>query len=326
MLCFMVSAQETNTWSSSRPDGHAPIHIMGDHMHSKGEVMFSYRFMTMKMDGALSESSEIKNATIFENYMAAPEKMTMDMHMLGFMYAPTNQLTLLLMANYLSNSMDLTSKMNIGFETQSTGFGDVTVGGLVHLMSKNQQKLHANLGVSIPTGSLNQRGDTPMMKNTQLAYPMQLGSGTWDPYAGITYLGQSTSTSWGFQTVFKTRIGDNDKNYSLGNQWSLSGWYALQASKSLSFSGSLDYFSVGSIKGKDADLNPMMMPLFNTKNSGRNQLNFGLGSNYLVSNGLLKNVRLAAELIIPLTQSVNGIQMKKGLTGVIGIQYAIHNH
>lgn len=322
----MVSAQETDTWSSSRPDGHAPIHIMGDHMHSKGEFMFSYRFMTMNMDGILSKSSEIQNAVVFENYMAAPQKMTMDMHMLGFMYAPSNQFTMLLMVNYLSNSMDLTSKMNVGFETQSSGLGDLTIGGLVHLISRNQQKLHANFGVSIPTGGLNQRGDTPMMMNTKLAYPMQLGSGTWDPYFGVTYLGQTHLTSWGLQTLSKFRLGDNANDYSLGNRLSLSGWYALKVSNNLSFSGSLEYVSLGGIKGKDMTLNPIMMPLFSTKNSGRNQLDFGLGSNYLVSKGAFKNMRVAVELIVPLSQSVEGIQMKNGLTGVIGIQYAFHSH
>ncbi|CAN0438246.1 unnamed protein product, partial [Scytosiphon promiscuus] len=29
-----------------RVDGHAPIGAMGDHLHKKGEFMFSYRFMS----------------------------------------------------------------------------------------------------------------------------------------------------------------------------------------------------------------------------------------------------------------------------------------
>jgi len=30
-------------WTSARPDGHAPISVMGDHTHHKGEWMFSYK-------------------------------------------------------------------------------------------------------------------------------------------------------------------------------------------------------------------------------------------------------------------------------------------
>ncbi|MEL7333685.1 MAG: hypothetical protein AAFN12_15670 [Cyanobacteria bacterium J06560_2] len=32
-------------WSPSRPDSHAPIGVMGDHTHEKGEFMLSYRYM-----------------------------------------------------------------------------------------------------------------------------------------------------------------------------------------------------------------------------------------------------------------------------------------
>ena len=44
---------------SSRPSAHAPISIMGDHLHNSGEWMFSYRFMHMDMQGSLIGSREI---------------------------------------------------------------------------------------------------------------------------------------------------------------------------------------------------------------------------------------------------------------------------
>ena len=34
-----------------RADGHAPIGVMGDHLHKRGEWMLSYRFMRMNMEG-----------------------------------------------------------------------------------------------------------------------------------------------------------------------------------------------------------------------------------------------------------------------------------
>ncbi len=40
-----------------RSDSHAPISIMGDHMHKKDEFMVSYRYMFMGMDGYQSGSS-----------------------------------------------------------------------------------------------------------------------------------------------------------------------------------------------------------------------------------------------------------------------------
>jgi hypothetical protein len=325
LLCPLLWAQQTKE-SASRPDGHAPIHIMGDHLHAKGELMFSYRLMTMQMQGLLLSSSAVENDAVFKDYMAAPQNMTMHMHMLGIMYAPSDKLTMMLMGNYTANDMQLETKMNMSFETQSKGFGDVSLSGLIHLAKFKRQKAHATLGVSIPTGSLNQRGSTPMNSDSRLAYPMQLGSGTWDPYVGVTYLGQSDRTSWGIQTVFKFRLGTNSEGYALGNTWNLTGWYAVKANKNLSLSGALYYTYSGRISGKDAQLNPMMMPLFDTKNSGRKQVDLGIGSNYFISEGSLKNLRFAFEVKLPLSQRIEGIQMKHNWCGMLGLQYAFAGH
>ena len=46
----------------SRPDAHAPIGIMGDHIHKKGEVMFSYRYMRMEMSDLQDGTHDISRA------------------------------------------------------------------------------------------------------------------------------------------------------------------------------------------------------------------------------------------------------------------------
>lgn len=309
-------------WSSGRPDGHAPISVMGDHYHGKGEVMFSYRFMPMFMKGVLQSTDDIEDESVFENFMASPQEMQMNMHMLGAMYAVSDNVTLMAMANYISNNMDLKTRMDSEFTTESSGFSDISISGLIKILNQNRQSLHANLGVSLPVGSISERDDTPMMEDAVLAYPMQMGSGTFDPSVGITYLGQSNLLSWGFQPKYKFRIGDNAENYSLGNRFDAVAWGAIKMSDLLSFSTSLSYFNLGEIEGSDARLNPMMMPLFNTNNSGRSQLDVGLGSNLYISKGSLKNLRFGVEVKLPVYQDVNGIQMKNKLMGMLGIQYS----
>jgi len=84
-------------WTSARPDGHAPIGVMGDHTHEVGEVMFSYRYMVMDMDGLIDGSDSISRADVFaEGFAVTPTEMTMEMHMFGLMYAWSDELTLML--------------------------------------------------------------------------------------------------------------------------------------------------------------------------------------------------------------------------------------
>tara|TARA_B110000208_G_scaffold80785_1_gene103132 strand:- start:339 stop:1361 length:1023 start_codon:yes stop_codon:yes gene_type:complete len=323
LLWSNVTIAQENQWTSARPDGHAPISVMGDHYHKKGEFMFSYRFMPMRMEDNIQSSDDISNEDIYQNFMVAPQKMNMNMHMLGAMYAPSDRVTLMVMGNYISNSMDLRTGMGVDFTTESGGLGDITVSSLIKILNNNRQSLHGNVGVSIPTGDIDQRDATPMMNDAQLAYPMQLGSGTWDPSLGLTYLGQSDKLSWGAQSKYKFRLGENSENYTFGNRFDVVGWGAIKVSDYFSFSTSLSYFDTQKIDGVDADLNPMMMPLFNTDNSGRSQLDVGIGTNFFVPKGSLKDLRIGAEIKIPAYQQVNGIQMKNTLMATFGIQYTI---
>ena len=323
LLWSNVTIAQENQWTSARPDGHAPISVMGDHYHKKGEFMFSYRFMPMWMEDNIQSSNDISNEDIYQNFMVAPQKMSMNMHMLGAMYAPSDRVTLMVMGNYISNSMDLRTGMGVDFTTKSSGLGDITVLSLIKILNNNRQSLHGNVGISIPTGDIDQRDATPMMNDAQLAYPMQLGRGTWDPSLGLTYLGQSDKLSWGAQSKYKFRLSENSENYTFGNRFDIVGWGAIKVSDYLSFSTSLSYFNTQKIDGVDADLNPMMMPLFNTDNSGRSQLDVGIGTNFFVPKGSLKDLRIGAEIKIPAYQQVNGIQMKNTLMATFGIQYTI---
>ena len=88
---------------------HAPIGVMGDHLHAQGEWMLSYRFMSMRMEDNLRGSQSISPESIASaglNLRVVPVEMKTDMHMFGAMYAPSDKLTLMLMLNYLQKEMD----------------------------------------------------------------------------------------------------------------------------------------------------------------------------------------------------------------------------
>lgn len=329
MLWFETGVAQQMDHSEHHHEGHShhnycqPISIMGAHMHSKGSVMLSYRYMPMWMKGNLQSTDDISNDDIYQNYMVAPQKMQMNMHMISVMYAPSNDITIMIMGNYISNSMDLKTKMGTDFTTKSDGFGDIVLAGLVKIVNNKKHSLHGNLGVSIPTGNIDQRDATPMMHDAQLAYPMQLGSGTWDPILGLTYSWQSETFFWGVQPKYTFRLTENSKNYTFGNRFDVVGWGAVKISDHFSFSASLSYFDKQKLEGVDADLDPMMMPLFNTANSGRSQLDFGFGASFYVPKGILKNLRVATEAKVPIYQKLNGVQMKNTLMVTLGVQYVI---
>ncbi|WP_299315572.1 transporter [uncultured Aquimarina sp.] len=331
MVTQFISAQEgdkENKWSGSRPDGHAPISVMGDHTHGKGEFMFSYRYMYMNMEDLNrgSENVDFSNALPPNDiYMVTPTNMPMNMHMLGIMYAPNNKITLMAMVNYSSQEMDHLTAMGGAFKTESSGFGDTKIGALYKFFNKNKQQLHGQIGLSIPTGSIDKKDVTPAStpNETILPYPMQIGSGTWDTEIALTYLKQWNILSFGTQARTTLRIGENDNEYRLGNKYSLNNWIAVTAADWLSFSGRLELGATDKISGTNPDLNPMMVITADTANSGMTYTNAGLGFNLYAFKGSIKNLRLGFEASIPLFQNMNGIQLRNKETITLGLQYAL---
>lgn len=304
------------------PDSHAPISVMGDHAHHEGGWMTSYRYMHMTMEDNYTGSNKVTPAQVLNSFMVSPKSMTMDMHMFGLMYAPSEKLTLMLMLPYLDISMDHVTRMGAHFTTKSSGLGDPTIGGLWVLHNSDSDKVHLNFGLSLPTGEIEVRGATPMGANSLLPYAMRLGSGTFDLKPGITWTHQSSSWSAGAQASGTIRLGENDRDYTLGNTLQITSWVARRINPSLSLSARVSHDSWGDIDGRDAGLNPMMVPTARTDLRGGTRLTAWLGANLLGTSDALKNHRLALEIGLPVHQDLDGPQLGTTLITTIGWQYS----
>lgn len=313
-------SNDPDKWSAARPDGHAPIGVMGDHTHHKGEFMASYRYMFMNMDGNRDGTDSLSESEVLQNFMVTPVDMTMEMHMFGAMYAVSEDVTLMAMVPYVSKEMEHLTRNGTRFTTNSEGFGDIKTTALYTIFNKDKQRIHLNLGASFPTGSINEKDDTPAGEDQILPYPMQIGSGTFDLLPGITYLGQSDEGSWGAQALTTLRLGKNDNGYRLGNKYQLSGWIARNWTNWLSTSLRLTGTTWGDIDGADDRLNPMMIPTADPDLRSGTQINLGLGVNLYAPEGNLKGSRLAMEFELPILRDLDGPQLETDWQLTLGLQ------
>lgn len=326
VLAFSGSAQ-AHEGLKHNANTHAPIGVMGDHTHNQGEFMMSYRFMNMAMAGMGSGSQSLSNEQVFEDYMMGPIEMDMSMHMLGFMYAPTDRLTLVAMINHSEKEMTMENRMGMRFRTQSSGSSDTKLGALYRLKSWDNNHLHLNLGLSLPTGSINTKDDTPMGENMILPYGMRLGSGTYDVNVGLTWNQYHETHAFGAQIMSTYRTGENDADYRLGHENQLHAWASKNLSNSWSLSARLEAKNSQSIKGSDARLMMMasmnMTPAANANFSGGNWLNLGLGVNFISnSTDAFNGHRVAFEYKVPLLEDLEGIQMRNDGMWTLGWQKA----
>ncbi|PCH99618.1 MAG: alpha-amylase [Alphaproteobacteria bacterium] len=303
----------------------APIGVTGDHLHAKGDWMIGYSFMNMEMKGnrnGLTDDLTPEEVITFNNPHAGPAnlrvvptEMTMKMHMLGGMYGLTDDLTLMVMATVHDNSMNHTTfnmpgTARIGtFTTNSTGLGDTQVAGMFSILDDENHTLNGRIGVSLPTGSIDEVDDVLTPMNTtptlRLPYAMQLGSGTYDFMPGLTYT--YGHGDWSFGSAYGGRIhmGRNNEGYTRGDWHELNSWVGYKASETLGFSANIKGKTEEMIKGQDTDITAPVQTA-DPENYGGQKIHLGLNAGYK----FLEENTVKASFFVPVYQNLNGPQLE----------------
>lgn len=307
---------------AGRADDHAPIGVMADHRHDKGEWMFSYRAMLMTMEGNRDGTNRRSTDQILRSgsgaYRVAPLEMTMTMHMLGVMHAPSDSITLMAMAPYYSSlKMDHATAMGGLFETSSDGLGDLRLSALFPMVGNGT----ASLGIVAPTGKTSHRDVTPMGESV-LPYPMQIGSGSWSAAGSLTWNRQRVGGSFGAHIRGLVRLNDNKHGYRREDRLEVTAWGAWLPRPDLSLSLRAKYSAWSDIRGADprfaGALAGAMVPTVDPHLRGGNRLEAIAGLNLVVGGH-----RLGAELSLPLHRDLDGPQLETDSVLTLGWQYAI---
>lgn len=302
------------------------------HIHPAGMWMITYKFMHMNMSGLRDGTSNVSVNEVIPmmgskyGYMMAPTRMTMDMHMLMVMYGVTDRLTLMAMANYQENKMDMLMNMGMGKGNtkeppmRTSGIGDTEL----RVIYKINKHLVGSLGLSLPTGDIEKEFVT-MKRTYRIPYGMQLGSGTYDLKPALTYSGLSHDEkwNWGAQAMYTWRTAKNDNDWKYGDSLKVTGWLQRAFGPAASWLR-LAYSDTGRIKGSDPEIDKMLdpNPMKGASSPDADPRNYG-GQRLdgLVGVSFRKGaVSLGVEGGVPLYQDLNGLQLKTRWFLTAGIQ------
>ena len=326
----------------SLADKHAPAGLMGGHVHEQGEIMVEYKYMHMRMDGNRAGTLDIPNAAAFDfpvngvntNAQAIPLNMTMHMHMMHIMYGLTDDVTLYIMPMITSLEMDHLRDTPFGtplgpmpalagqpFTTENTALDDLVLGALWRAYAGERDEIILNFGFSVPTGDIDRQTTAPFGAPIDFPYPMRIGSGTVDARPGITYKNLQDHGSFGIQYQADLSLGNNDQGYAVGDEHRLNVWYSWLPCDRLSFSFRVENLWRNNYDGADFDQTAASQAFISTNRSdsrGGFWTNLGYGGSMLIGDGYLANF----ELVHPVVQDLEGIQLKQELTVFASISKA----
>ena len=324
--------------------GHLPAGVMFGHMLSQAnEFMIGYNYSHGDWsDGYQNGTSEnisdqelISKACDGGDCEFKAERMRMDMHMINFMYAPTDWLNLMIMPQFAFKKMEMeplpNSIVTDGGYHDNTGLGDTLFGALVKIFDTDGHHMHMGAIFSAPTGRIDVTFDGFINSESQLqSFGMQLGSGTWDFKPSLTYTGSNGNWSWGAQAAGIMRMESSNKlGYVLGDEVQGSLWGGYKALDWLSFSVRNIYKSQGKIKGNVNRIIPVpfgqtaqLTTLENPANKGGQFWDLGIGVNFSVPGGEFAGHSLSVEWLQPVIHDVNGYQLEQEGTLAVHWGYA----
>ncbi len=260
---------------------HEPAGVMFAHTLPKaGDFMVGYRFMWASQGGNMlngtspvSDQGVVNQGCVEPNTLGCfltPNSMTMAMHMLDLMYAPTDWLTLMLMPQFVDMHMGMRGLVGaqqtgvlptgVGPHTQhhiqnpheTGGIGDLGMYAMFKAFDNGTHHVHATAGFSAPTGDVNlQLRRAHKVDGGFHDYGMQLGSGTWDFKPSLTYTGQFNDLSWGAQASGTLRMeSKNSSGYALGDLFQATAWGGYNLTRWLTATVRGVYTVQGTVKGQ----------------------------------------------------------------------------
>lgn len=341
IICFLIVSSKvfSDSKTGSSAIDHAPIGVMADHFHKKGESMISLRYGSMKMDGNILNGNSVKTPQILgmpnpqgnmpANLSVVPNSMDMNMIMLGGMYAPSNNITLMAMVMFMDKKMSLSSYKPMmgrdllgGFATSSNDFSDIAFGGLFKFKESDKSRWHTELTLqkSLDKNELKDEVLTPMGMNMEmiLPYGMQIGDDATRLVLGLTNV-RNLNDNWIIGNQLRGKFVVSDKDWSFGDIVELNSWVQYEINSSLSLSSRIKFVDQDNISGN----NPLIVApvqTANPKNYGGREIHVGMGVNLLTSILPGHADRFGIELIIPIKQDKNGLQMETDYQLDIGYQ------
>ncbi len=303
--------QAAATWDWARPDANAPAGVDYDRVVPKGMVDVFHRFAHTRFQGTRNETIKIEDTNFLLGVFPNVPLTTLRSHyQIGATAGVTDRIALSAELSYVLSQTTQTTVIE-SYGTESSGISDVTVGALFRFLERDAYRSHFSLGVSIPVGTIDAVSTTPQSFGTEvvLPYPQQIGSGTIDIRPGATFESQNEHGTFGAQVWGVSRLGENSRQYRLGDRFGGTTWFAPRFSDHLSGSIRFQWETWGDIQGFDSDLDAGSDQQAHPLNKGGNRLDVPVGLNFYPANGSLAGIRIGAEFIFPVRHNLAGPQL-----------------
>jgi hypothetical protein len=315
---------ESPGWDWTRPDAMAPAGVSHSRPVAEGQWRLSYTLEIQEFGGLRDGRDDLANGALFSSgFSTLPSEATFQTRSLNVQHGLGDGWSVFGTLPLIDREMvNLTGMGASSFTSRSSGIGDVSLGAAYELIVCNGRLLRLNLGMSLPTGSVDERDTDENGASFLLPYAMQRGTGTHDLLPGVTMIFQEPSWSWGVQAQARVHMGTNSEGWSWGPSMETSAWASRGWTESVSTSLRLMGDFSSDLHGDADDASPFRNPLEATGAQGGDRLDIAGGVQWLLDDRPGVSNLLSLELALPVDEWVKGPQLSTDWRLVLGWQWS----
>lgn len=125
---------------------------------------------------------------------------------------------------FLDRELDWTNAGGGAGTASASGLGDVVLGAAYTPVIEDDRLLDLQLGLSVPTGDFDARGDYAGVTDTVLPYAVQIGTGTLDLHPSVTFQKRERSFVWGARLGGRFHTEKNSDGWARSDEARLDLW------------------------------------------------------------------------------------------------------
>lgn len=241
-------------------------------------------------------------------YMSMPVSMNMEMTMISLMKNINDKMAIMVMLPYLNNSMQMLSGNLEKSFMRTQGVGDIGITLSYKFIEKEAHTVNLQFGVTLPTGSIDEKNQMPLMGKIKSPYNMQPGTGTYNTIPGISYVYNKGKFNLGSFAQITLRNGKNDNGYRFGNRYEASLWTSYAVLDWLAPTLRITSTKWDNISGADSSLDPTMDPQNDPNRQGGRRIDLLAGVNFYFPS-ISEKMKAGLEFGKPAYQHLNGPQL-----------------
>jgi hypothetical protein len=315
-------SDDTN-WDWSRPDARPPTGVTFTDVLDPKEWMVYLRYQRTEQDGLRNSRDDLSSQDAFDQgYTVAPTEMTTDAVDIQMFYGWDEHWTFFAELPWIAREMENDTENGDDFTTNANGIGDLKLGAVRTLHEDEGRKLIANLGLSVPTGSVDETDNDADGNSITLPYSMQIGTGTYDVHPGVSWLVQYDTWSWGAQGQWRLRIGENNEGWAKSNEGDISAWLGKSFSPSIAGSLRVRGYFWGDVHGESDDLDPATNPLNDRHRQGGERIDLVGGLTWQLGEGHEAVRTLGFEAGKPVAEWLDGPGLSTDFYLIFGWRYS----